>query len=119
MKKWLVIGMSAFAISVWVLFFFLLIGEKDSLRVMNQSFVTYYSEQPEQESQQFVRFATNNEPDASKEETVHSDAEERSVQASNDNHEQVTTNPTQKIMYELEKKNPVSIDDLLAALNLE
>ncbi|WP_079708247.1 hypothetical protein [Paraliobacillus ryukyuensis] len=112
MKRWLVIGVSVTAISVWVLFFFLLIGQTDPKLASNQKEVTYQKVKINAQHGQFARFEDHSN-DAN---TVKQSEQKKSAKPKN---EQKESSPTQDIMYDLEKSNPVSIDNLLAELNIE
>ncbi|CQR48141.1 hypothetical protein BN1058_02489 [Paraliobacillus sp. PM-2] len=108
MKKGYVIGLASFAVIVWVLFFFLLIDEKESMITLNQEVVSFQKEKLANEDQ-FVRvMSSKNE---------HNNFTINAVEA-NSEEQPAHSNPTQNIMYEMEKKNPVSIDELLSALNI-
>ncbi len=102
-KKWIVVSTATLAISVWVTFFFLLVGQKEPMIATNQTNITHSKEKLPVD-QQFVRFeiVKSKSTDTKRQNQLSKEKQSNSI-----------------IMYDFEKENPVSIDTLLAELNIK
>ncbi|MFB1050825.1 hypothetical protein [Paraliobacillus sp. JSM ZJ581] len=107
MKKSLVISLAALSITTWLLVFFLLVDDHEPNKAVNHQGIAFHKDTLENGSEQFVDLKANNR-------------EESTFTLKQVRHEQETglANPTQTVMYEMEKKNPISIDKLLNELNI-
>ncbi|WP_117170577.1 hypothetical protein [Paraliobacillus sediminis] len=112
-KKWLVIGLSSTAIIIWVLFFMILIG-RDAPELTAKQHTTAVREEVALSSQT-NRF---NQVDQPKSEQTDMLDESMDFEENREDQLAKSTAIDQEILYDFETGNGVSIDALLAALNI-
>ncbi|WP_112181625.1 MULTISPECIES: hypothetical protein [Paraliobacillus] len=112
-KKWMIIGLSSSAVIIWIVFFIILIG-RDSPELMAKQHTTSVREEVALSNQtnrfKQVDSETNSADQDMPVESM--DEENQDVQLADN------TNIDQNILYDFEVDNAVSIDELLAALNI-
>lgn len=102
MRKWTVIGFSIAAIAVWVAFFIVLVGkEVPDITARQHAVATREVNVLNDQSKRFEPVEENESTDESQ-----------------NNQQPEDTSSNQDKLHEFEKGNAISIDELLAALNI-
>lgn len=112
-KKWLIIGLSSTAMIIWVVFFMILIG-RDAPELTVKQHTTAVREEVALSSQT-IRFKQIDQPNSKQTDMLD---ESMDVEENREDQLAKSIGIDQEMLYDFETGDGVSIDALLAALNI-